>query len=79
MTLVVRSAVTGSVVRTLIGSSQRLLFPWLAFTIKGLEQGWLAQCQFKSDWVGYNVYQQHGTVKPGLRLDPHTPSELSTH
>jgi len=34
-----------------VGSSQRLknwhlLLPWLAFTIKGLEQGWLAQCQF---------------------------------
>jgi len=24
-----------------------LLLPWLAFTINGLEQGWLAQCQFK--------------------------------
>jgi len=23
------------------------LLPWLAFTIKGLEQGWLAQYQFK--------------------------------
>jgi len=23
-----------------------LLFTWLAFTIKGLDQGWLAQCQF---------------------------------
>jgi len=23
------------------------LLPSLAFTIKGLEQGWLAQCQFK--------------------------------
>jgi len=34
-----------------VGSSQRLknwhlLLPSLAFTIKGLEQGWLAQCQF---------------------------------
>jgi len=32
-----------------VGSSQRLknwhlLLPWLVFTIKGLEQGWLAQC-----------------------------------
>jgi len=24
-----------------------LLLPWLAVTIKGLEQGWLAQCPFK--------------------------------
>jgi len=24
-----------------------LLLPWLAFTIKCREQGWLAQCQFK--------------------------------
>jgi len=23
------------------------LLPWLAFTIEGLEQGWLAQYQFK--------------------------------
>jgi len=35
-----------------VGSSQRLknwhlLLPWLVFTINGLEQGWLAQCQFK--------------------------------
>jgi len=24
-----------------------LLLPWLASTVKGIEQGWLAQCQFK--------------------------------
>jgi len=24
-----------------------MLLPWLAFTIKGVEHGWLAQCQFK--------------------------------
>jgi len=35
-----------------VGSSQRLknwhlLLPWLAFTIEGLEQDWLAQCRFK--------------------------------
>jgi len=34
-----------------VGSSQRfknwhLLLTWLAFAIKALEQGWLAQCQF---------------------------------
>jgi len=24
-----------------------MLLPWLAFTIKGVEHGWLARCQFK--------------------------------
>jgi len=41
---------------------------WLAFTIKGLEQGWMAQCQFN------HVYLWHGTsvcwyFKTGLSLD----------
>jgi len=41
-----------SVVQTPVGSSQRLknwqlLFPWLTFTIKCLERGSFAECQFK--------------------------------
>jgi len=37
--------------RSPVRSSQRLknwhlLLPWLAFIIKGLEQGWSAKCQF---------------------------------
>jgi len=49
------------------------LLPWLAF-IKGLEQGWLAQCQFKV--IGWGimficgmVIWCAGTLKPGLSLD----------
>jgi len=42
--------------------------------IKGLEQGWLAQCQFKVTGWGIMficgmVFWCSGTVKPGLSLD----------
>jgi len=45
-------SVEGRGLESSVGSSQRLkywhlLLPWLVFTIKGLEQGWLVQCQFK--------------------------------
>jgi len=62
-----------------VGSSQRLknwhlLLPWLAFTIKGLEQGWLAQSQFKvTGWgimfICSMILRCAGTLKPGLSLD----------
>jgi len=62
-----------------VGSSQRLknwhlLLPWLAFTIKVLEQSWLAQCQFKvTGWgitfIGGMVLRCAGTLKPFLSLD----------
>jgi len=70
-----------------VGSSQRLknwhlLLPWLAFTIKGLEQGWLAQCQFNVTGWGYHVYLRHGTsvcwhTKTQLESGPLT-SDLTT-
>jgi len=55
------------------------LIPWLAFTIKGLEQGWLAQCQFS---VGYHVYLRYGTsvcwyLKTRLKSGPVT-ADLTT-
>jgi len=60
-------------------SSQRLknwhlLLPWLVFTIKGLEQCWLAQCQFKvTGWgivfICRMVLQCADTLKLGLSLD----------
>jgi len=51
-----------------------LLLPWLVFTIKGLEQGWLAQCQFNMTGWGVMficgmVLRCAGTLKPGLSLD----------
>jgi len=62
-----------------VGSSQRLknwhqLLPWLAFNIKGLKQGWLAQCQFKETGWGIMficgmVLRCAGKLKPGLSLD----------
>jgi len=62
-----------------VGLSQRLknwhlLLPWLAFTIKGLEQGWFAQCQFKVTGWGIMficgmVLQCAGKLKPDLSLD----------
>jgi len=62
-----------------VGSSQRLknwhlLLPWLAFTIKGLEQGWLVQYQFKVTGWGIvficgMVLRCAGTFKSGLSLD----------
>jgi len=72
-----------------VRSSQRLnnwhvLLPWLAFTIKGLEQGWLAQCQFKvTGWgilfICAMVLQCVGTVKAGLSLDQlHCTLDLTT-
>jgi len=50
------------------------MLPWLAFTIKGLEQGWLAQSQFKvTGWdimfICDMVLRCAGTVKTGLSLD----------
>jgi len=44
------------------------------FTIKGLEQGWLAQCQFKVTGWGIMficgmVRRCAGTLKPVLSLD----------
>jgi len=64
---------------SLVGSSQRLknwhlLLPWLVFTIYGLEQGWLAQCQFKvTAWLGIMfvcsmVLWCAATLKSGLNL-----------
>jgi len=62
-----------------VGSSQRLknrhlLLHWIAFTIKDLEQGWLAQCQFKVTGWGVMficgmVLQCPGTLRPGFSLD----------
>jgi len=62
-----------------IGSSQRLknwhlLLTRLAFTIKGLEQGWLAQCQFNVTGWGIMficgmVHRCAGILKPDLSLD----------
>jgi len=51
-----------------------LLLPWLAFTIKDLEQGWLAQCQFNVTGWGMMficgmVLWCAGALKPGLSLD----------
>jgi len=51
-----------------------MVLPWLAFTIKGLEQGLLAQCQFKVTRWGIMficdmVLGCAGTLKPGLSLD----------
>jgi len=48
------------VVLTTDGSSQRLkswypLLPWLAFTISGLEQSWLAQHQFEVTGCGIMI------------------------
>jgi len=67
------------VVKSAFGSSQRLkkwhlLLPQLAFTIKGLEQGGLAQCQFKmTGWGIMFIYgmvlQCDGTITLGLSLD----------
>jgi len=59
-----------------------MLLPWLTFTISGLEQGWLVQCQFKSEWVGYHVYLRHGTsvcwyIKTWLESGPVT-ADLTT-
>jgi len=50
------------------------VLPWLAFSIKGLEQGWLAQCQFKvTGWVSYLSAAWHFSVlsqlNPELSLD----------
>jgi len=50
------------------------LLPWLAFTIKGIEQGWLAQCQFNVTGWGIvficgMVLRYTGTLKPSLNLD----------
>jgi len=42
-----------------------LLLPWLAFTIKGLEQGWLEHCQFKV--TGWGIMFICDMV---LRLEP---------
>jgi len=49
-------------------------FYWLEFTIKGLEQGWLAQCQYKvTEWgimfICGMVLRCAGNLKPGLSLD----------
>jgi len=46
----------------------------LPFTIKGLEQGWLAKCQFKVTGWGFMftcgmVLRCALTLKPGLRLN----------
>jgi len=39
------------------------LLPWLAFTIKGLEQGWLAQSQFKVTGRGIMfICGMHGSL-----------------
>jgi len=46
-----------------------LLLPWLAFTIQGLDQSWLAQCQFKVTGLGIMVLHCAGTLKSGLNLD----------
>jgi len=51
-----------------------MLLPWLAFTIKGIEHGWLAWCQFKvTGWdimlICGMVLQCAGNLKPGLSLD----------
>jgi len=51
-----------------------LLLAWLAFTINGLEQGWLAQCKFNVTVWGIMficgmVLWCAGTIKPGLSLD----------
>jgi len=37
-----------------------LLLPWLTFTIKGLEQDWLAQCQYNVTVWG--IIYIHGMV-----------------
>jgi len=57
-----------------VRSSQRLknwhlLLPWLAFTIKGLEQDWLVHCQFKV--TGWGIMLICGMVLrcAGLSLD----------
>jgi len=53
----------------MVGSSQRLknlhlLLPWLAFTIKDLEQDWLAQYQFNvTGWGIIVVLWCAGTLK----------------
>jgi len=62
-----------------VGSIQRLtnwhlLLPWLAFTIKDLEQGWLAQCQFNvTGWcimfICGMVLRCAGTLTAGLSLN----------
>jgi len=54
--------------------NRHLLLAWLAFTIKGLEQGWLVQCQFKvTGWGIMFIFGMvlwcAGTLKPGLSLD----------
>jgi len=48
------------------------LLPWIAFTIKGLEHGWLVQCQFNV--TGWGIMFICGmvtrcTLKRGLSLD----------
>jgi len=62
-----------------VGSSQtlknwHLLLPWLVFTIKGIEQGWLVQCQLKvTGWgimfICSMVLWCADTLKPGLGLN----------
>jgi len=44
-----------------------LLLPWLAFTIKGLEQDWLAQRQFKV--TGWGIVFICGMVLRCVRLE----------
>jgi len=41
-----------------------LLLPWLVITIKGLEQGWLAKCQFNV--TGWGIIFICGMVLPWL-------------
>jgi len=51
-----------------------MLLPWLAFTINGVEHGWLARCQFRVTGWGIMlicgmVLRCAGAIKPGLSLD----------
>jgi len=64
-------------------TSSRLLFPWLAFAIKGLEECWLAQCQFNVTWWGIvficrMLYLYTGYIKNRSESGPVT-ADLTTN
>jgi len=59
-----------------------MLLPWLAFTFKGVEDGWLARCQFKvTGWGIMLIYGMvlrcAGTLKIWLQSGPVT-ADLTT-